>query len=201
MNQIKTGKLIAECRKRKNLTQLQLADMLHITDRAVSKWETGRALPDSSIMIRLCEILEISVNDLLNGEIIECSNSKIENKLLLEMIKQKEVSDRRLLNIEILLGIIGILPTIISVLIVVAIPMKEWIGVVIILTSMIPFLISTPFLIMIEQRAGYYECSNCTNKYVPEYKKIFLSRHIGRKRKLKCPKCNKKVWHNKVINK
>ena len=51
MDQLKIGKFIAECRKKKNLTQMQLAEMLNITDRAVSKWETGRSLPDSSIML------------------------------------------------------------------------------------------------------------------------------------------------------
>lgn len=64
MNLIKIGKFIAECRKEKNLTQLQLAEILFVTDRAVSKWENGRSLPDSSIMLSLCNCLDISVNDL-----------------------------------------------------------------------------------------------------------------------------------------
>ena len=67
MDQIKIGKFITEKRKERGLTQLQLADKLGITDRAVSKWETGRSLPDASIMLELCSILEITVNDLLNG--------------------------------------------------------------------------------------------------------------------------------------
>ena len=68
MDQIKIGRFIAECRKQKNLSQLQLADMLNITDKAVSKWERGISRPSSSIMLELCEILGISVNELLNGE-------------------------------------------------------------------------------------------------------------------------------------
>ena len=70
MDQIKIGKFIAERRKLKNLTQAQLAEKLNITDRAVSKWENGRSLPDSSIMLELCEMLEITVNDLLSGEVV-----------------------------------------------------------------------------------------------------------------------------------
>ena len=58
MDQVKIGKFIAECRKRANLTQMQLAEKLGITDRAVSKWERGKALPDSSIMLELCRILK-----------------------------------------------------------------------------------------------------------------------------------------------
>ena len=67
MDQVKIGKFISDCRKKQNLTQAGLAEQLGITDRAISKWETGRALPDSSIMLDLCKILKISVNDLLNG--------------------------------------------------------------------------------------------------------------------------------------
>lgn len=68
MNQTEIGKFIARCRKEKKLTQAQLAEKLNITDRAVSKWETGKSMPDSSIMLELCEILGITVNELLSGE-------------------------------------------------------------------------------------------------------------------------------------
>lgn len=71
MNQVDTGKFIASSRKEKGLTQVQLAEMLNITDRAVSKWETGKCMPDSSIMLELCNILDVTVNELLSGERIE----------------------------------------------------------------------------------------------------------------------------------
>ena len=63
MDQVKIGKCFAECRRKTNLTQMQLAEKLNITDRALSKWETGKSLPDSSIMLELCDVLGISVND------------------------------------------------------------------------------------------------------------------------------------------
>ena len=65
MNQIKIGKFISENRKKVNLTQFELAEKLCVTDRAVSKWENGKSMPDSSIMLELCEILQISVTELL----------------------------------------------------------------------------------------------------------------------------------------
>ena len=74
MDQVKIGKFIAECRKKNMLTQMQLAEKLNITDRAVSKWETGKAMPDTSIMLELCDILGISVNDLLSGEVVSMEN-------------------------------------------------------------------------------------------------------------------------------
>ncbi len=71
MNQEKIGKFIATCRKKQNLTQEQLAEKLGITYKAVSKWECGKGLPDASIMIELCKILKITVNDLLSGEKVD----------------------------------------------------------------------------------------------------------------------------------
>ena len=95
MDQIKIGKFIAECRKKNNLTQMQLAEKLNITDRAISKWENGKGMPDSSLMLDLCNELTISVNELLSGEELEMNdyNKKTEENLI-EMVKQKEESDR-----------------------------------------------------------------------------------------------------------
>lgn len=98
MNQVKVGKFIAECRKKKNLTQMQLAEKLNITDRAISKWETGKGMPDSSIMLDLCKELEISVNELLSGEVIEMENyEKKTEELLLEMARKEEEQNKKLL--------------------------------------------------------------------------------------------------------
>ncbi|MCH5250118.1 MAG: helix-turn-helix transcriptional regulator [Lachnospiraceae bacterium] len=90
MNQDNIGKFIAGCRKDKGLTQAQLAEKLNITDRAVSKWETGKSMPDSSIMLELCEILGITVNELLSGEKIGMENydKKVDENLI--ALKQKD---------------------------------------------------------------------------------------------------------------
>ena len=202
MDQIKIGKFIAERRKSAGLTQMQLAEKLNITDRAVSKWETGKAMPDSSIMLGLCDILKISVNDLLCGEVVSVDNynKELENNLL-ETMKQKEQSDKRLLIMEVLLGISGLLPLLVVTIIIIIVPMEEWLATVIELASLVPFVIMLPFLIRIEQTAGYYECRECSHKYVPTFKKVFWARHIGRTRKMKCPNCNKKAWHKKVLSK
>lgn len=91
MNQIDTGRFIASCRKEKGLTQAQLAEKLNITDRAVSKWETGKCMPDSSIMLELCNILDITVNELLSGERIEMNDYEEKvNENLIEFKKKDE---------------------------------------------------------------------------------------------------------------
>lgn len=91
MNQEAIGKFIAECRKEKELTQLQLAEKLNITNRAVSKWETGKSCPDASIMLELCNILGITVNELLSGERITMENyQKKAEENLVELQGKKE---------------------------------------------------------------------------------------------------------------
>lgn len=202
MDQIKIGRFIAERRKNKNLTQAQLAEKLNVTDRAVSKWERGRCLPDSSIMLDLCRELGISVNDLLYGEVItmENNNEKHEQQLL-ELLKQKEESDKRLLLIEIVIGFLAIAVMLALCLTAAYVQMEDWLRIVLILIGFVPVLILTPFMLKIEQTAGYYECKECHHKYIPAYKSVFFSMHYGRTRYMKCPKCGKRSWQKKVISK
>ena len=202
MDQIKIGKFIAERRKAAELTQMQLAEKLNITDRAISKWENGRAMPDSSIMLLLCDILKISVNDLLHGEVktMDSYNEELE-KTLLEMLKEKEKSDKRLLFAEVLIGLFSLIPLIPATIITAIVSMAEWIKVIIVFSSIIPLLIALPFLIKIEQKAGYYECAKCGHRYIPTYKSVFMSMHMGRTRHMRCPNCNEKSWQKKKITK
>ncbi len=202
MDQVKIGKFIAECRKRSNLTQMQLAEKLNITDRAVSKWETGKSLPDSSIMLELCDTLKITVNDLLSGETVTMDNynKELENNLL-DMVKQKQESDKRLLRMELLAGVLASIPLVVCMVIGLLVPIEEWKQVVIVLSGMMPLLAAIPFLLRVEQVAGFYECKHCRHHYVPEYKSVFMAPHIGRTRYMKCPECKKWSWQKKVIGK
>ena len=202
MDMIKVGRFISTKRKEQNLTQMQLAEKLSITDRAVSKWECGKALPDSSIMIELCEILNISVNELLTGEEIEMEkyDKQVEQNLI-EMVKQKEESDKRLLNIEIVLMAISITFFIAIIAIVSFVDMPLWAKIVIGIGGFIQLLASTLICFRIEQKAGYYECQECHHRYVPTFLQSSIAPHMGRTKYMKCPKCGKKSWQRKIISK
>ena len=202
MDQVKIGKFIAECRKRENLTQMQLAEKLNITDRAVSKWENGKSMPDSAIMLDLCEILKITVNDLLCGEKVamENYNKELENNLL-EMVKQKEKADKRLLTLEVVIGITSFTVFFAMLIIASLATMDDWVRILMISISAVAFLAICIALIRIEQVAGYYECKNCGHKYVPTYKAVMKSMHMGRTRYMKCPECQKRSWQKKVVSK
>ena len=201
MDQLKTGRFIAEKRKEKKLTQAQLAEALGITDRAVSKWETGKSLPDASIMLDLCMLLGISVNELLSGEVLEMTNyNEMAEKNLLEMKKKKEASDKRLLRLEIVIGLLISAVFLVLIFIASFVEMEDWLRIMLILTGFVPFAVMIPFAIRIEQMAGYYECRNCGNRYIPKYSSVLFAMHVNRTRYMKCPKCGKRSWQKKVIH-
>ena len=122
-------------------------------------------------------------------------------KQLIEMVKQKEDSDRRLLRMEIVLGVCCLLPVVASVIIAYTVPMEEWLSGVIVGAGLLPLLIATPFAIKIEQKAGYYECKKCGHRHIPRYSSVFWAMHINRTRYMKCPECGKRSWQRKVIGK
>ena len=200
MDQIKIGKFIAERRRNAGLTQMQLAEKLNITDRAISKWERGRSMPDSSIMLHLCSILGISVNELLSGEKIsmESYNKELENNLL-DMLRQKEQADKRLLSLEVFIGITATVILFTLVLLASFVPMADWIRVSIVALGFIMFFAGCFYALLIEQVAGYYVCKECGHRYIPTYKAVTVAPHMGRARYMRCPKCNKKSWQKKVV--
>ena len=202
MDQIKIGKFIAECRKKNNLTQMQLAEKLNITDRAISKWENGKSMPDSLIMLDLCNELKISVNELLSGEVIKMNNynEKLEQNLI-DMVKQKEETDRKLLKLEIVVGYISSITFLILIFVASFVEMQNWIRILLIAFGLMTFAVGVYNCIKIEQTAGYYECAKCHHKYIPTYSSVLWSMHISRTRYMKCPNCNQKSWQKKVISK
>ena len=202
MDQVKIGKFIAQRRKEANLTQAQLAEKLDITDRAVSKWETGKAMPDSSVLLELCAILGITVNDLLSGEVVimEQYNKELENNLL-EIVKQKELSDKRLLAAEVFIGITATAILFVLIFTAAFVQMETWLRIFLMVLGFVLFLAGCFYAVRIEQVAGYYLCKECGHRYVPTYKAVNLAPHMGRTRKMTCPACGKKSWQKKVLTK
>lgn len=202
MDQRKIGRLIAERRKANGLTQAKLAETLGVTDRAVSKWENGKAMPDSSIMLELCEELKITVNDLLSGEVVTMNEyNEKQEQILLDMVKQKENSDKRLLSMEILIGLLSTFILLSMTTIASFLTMDDWLRVVLIILGFVPCLIGLFFAIKIEQEAGYYECAKCGHRYVPTFGSVLMAMHFGRTRYMSCPHCHERSWQKKVLSK
>lgn len=202
MDQVKIGKFIAECRKEKKLTQAQLAEKLGVTDRAVSKWETGKCLPDASLMPELCEIIGISLNDLFNGRRIAMKNYKeVAEATMLEMRKIEEQKNKMLLTMEIVMGLAAAFALIISAVIFdQATGMSEAARAIILTVGIVQFFICMFIGLNIETKAGYYKCAECGHTYVPEYKSVFFAMHMGWTRRMTCPCCGKKSWQKKLTS-
>ena len=202
MNQIKIGKFIAICRKEQGLTQMQLAEKLGITDRAVSKWETGKSLPDASIMLELCDILRITVNDLLSGEMISMKENNQKNEeLLIEMAKELEKKNKTIWHAMLAIMTVCIIGLLGSLLLInLLIPEGPWM-LVAILASCILFLVPCFYALKLEVSVGAYKCKNCGHEIVPTYKEVLMAKHRGFTRYLMCPKCNKRTWCKKILKK
>ena len=202
MDQTRIGRFIADRRKKASLTQMQLAEKLNITDRAISKWENGKSLPDSSIMLELCDVLGISVNDLLSGEVVTMENYNKEiEKNLLDMIKQKEQADKRLAAAEVFIGITATIVLFALVFVAAFVQMQTWLKIALIVSGFILFLAGCFYALRLEQVAGYYMCKHCKHSYVPTYKAISMAMHMGRTRYMRCPQCGKKSWQKKMFHK
>jgi len=202
MDQIKIGKFIASCRKEQGMTQAVLAEKLGISDRAISKWETGKAMPDSGIMLELCELLKINVNELLSGERImaEAYDKRAEENLL-AMRREVEEKNRQMLQTEYWIAIPAVIAGLIMVFVASFIEMPVWLRIALIVFALIMIFTVAFIAVGIEQKAGYYECQNCHHRYVPTYWQTNLAMHMGRTRYMKCPKCGKRSWQKKVLTK
>ena len=202
MNQIKIGRFIAECRKKANLTQIQLAEKLGITDKAISKWERGVAMPDTSIMLNLCDILGISVNELLNGEKIYMENSNQKNEqLLLDMAKELEKKNKVIWTSMwaiMIVSVTALLAGIFAVRFLIAEGVWQLVAV---LGLSVVFLIPCFYALKLEVSVGAYKCKNCGHEIVPTYKEAMMAMHRGFTRHLMCPECGKRTWCKKVLMK
>lgn len=202
MEQVKIGKFIASKRKEQGLTQLQLAERLGITDRAVSKWETGKSLPDASLMPELCKLLKITINDLLCGEVVSVENyNEKAEKALLEMVKKEEMQNKKLMMYENVIGFGSTLSFLIQVLVAVFFVKNTTAQILLFILAFAFLIVGVSFALKIEAETGYYECQKCHNKYVPKYSSVYFAMHLGTTRYMKCPKCGKKSWQKKVMSK
>ena len=191
MNQIKIGEFISSQRKMKNLTQAALAEKLGITDRAVSKWERGKGLPDVSLMLDLCEIFGITVNELLSGEEISMENSNQKNEqLLLDMAKELEQKNKTIWSSMWAIMIVSMTALFAGIMIsAFLIPEGVW-QLVTILGICIVFLVPCFYALKLEVSVGAYKCKECGHEIVPTYSEALWTMHRGFTRHLMCPKCN-----------
>ena len=201
MDLAKIGKFIAERRKAKKLTQVQLAEKIMVSEKTISKWECGNGFPDTTLILPLCEVLEISANELLCGKLL--SNEEYKNtadKNIVALKGTNEHLSKLLLISEWFIGIFSVLIILAGAIVASYLDIAEIWRVLIVVGSLLLAIPPVVFAIWIEKDAGFYECGHCHHKYIPTWKAVLWSMHMGRTRKMKCPKCGKKTWNKKVIS-
>lgn len=191
MDQLKVGKFISTNRKLKHMTQRELADILSISDKTISKWETGNGLPEVSLMLPLCEALDISVNELLSGEKLSIINyqEKAEDNML-SLLKENEANRKRLFQ-----TIVSIVTTIIAsvslIMMASFLNLNTIIRTFLISIALIIIILSIISIILTDSKTGYYECPSCHHQFMPTIHEYVKGYHTFTKRYLRCPKCKK----------
>ena len=195
MDIVKIGYFIRECRKNKNLTQKQLADKLYVEPKTISKWETGKGLPDVSIMKNLCNELGISLSELFIGDYIkEESNDLLIEKLIIDGLNKERIQNKKKLIGEILIGCAFIGSVITLILLVGLVSIATYLKIILVVLSLIFIIIGLIGLVILDVNIGYFECAECHERFIPSIKDYVFGMHTLKKRKLKCPKCGKKTW-------
>lgn len=200
MNQILIGRFISEQRKSKRLTQKQLADELGISDKTVSKWECGKGLPEVSLMIPLCDKLEITVNDLLSGKKVTDDEyrGKAETNII-NLVMENEKSRRKYI-ISVINGIITIIAALALIFIASYFKLNNAVRIILIAAALIVAVFGIASSAVLDRESGVFECPYCKALFTPEMREYIKGRHTITKRKLTCPKCGKKsMCRHKII--
>lgn len=160
-------------------------------------------MPDASIMLELCELLKINVNELLTGEHIIMDNYKeIAEKNLVEMRKQEEKTNKALLKAETFLVTLTVVASLSMIMMGCFIgTQNKIIAIILCVLGSVITLMGVFYGLKIEHDAGYYECPECKERYVPTMKAVVMAPHYGTTRKMKCPHCGAKGYHKKVLTK
>ena len=127
-------------------------------------------------------------------------NKELENNLM-EMIKQKEQADKRLLSVEVFIGITATVVLFAMVLLAAFVQMSIGLRISLMVLGFVLLFAGCFYALRMEQVAGYYTCKKCGHRYVPTYRAVAMAPHMGRTRYMRCPHCEKKSWQKKVLSK
>ena len=203
MDQVKIGKFLSDERKAKGYTQKQLSELLGISDKTISKWECGNGFPEASLLLPLCNELEITVNELLTGERISQQNYKKKaEENMVNMIREKEENKQKLL----LTTMIGVISTItfVTLLLVVCFytdVIKLPIKMVLMVIAISVFGVGLYVAMWGDRKIGYFKCRNCNELFTPTFMQYNMGMHLLSTRYLKCPHCKTRTWCKKVMTK
>lgn len=201
MDHKKIGGFIAQERKSKGMTQEQFAEKLFVSAKTVSKWENGNGLPDTNLLFPICEIFDVTVNELLSGE--RLSDTDYKNRAednISKLLSERRTSKQKiafsvvcfLVCFSVLLG---------CVLISAYVEMELWLRVVLIVYGFIVFFFGIGVAFYYDIKVGSFECRHCGKRFVPTAMQYIVGMHSVTTRFLKCPYCGKRSFCKKRLTK
>ena len=203
MDQVKIGKFLSDERKAKGYTQKQLSELLGISDKTISKWECGNGFPEASLLLPLCNELEITVNELLTGERISQQNYKKKaEENMVNMIREKEENKQKIL-LTTMIGVISTITFVTLLLVVcfytdvITLPIK----IVLMVIAISVFGVGLYVAMWGDRKIGYFKCRNCNELFTPTFMQYNMGMHLLSTRYLKCPHCKTRTWCKKVMTK
>jgi len=201
MDQIQIGKFIAEERKVKKYTQRELADKLGISDKTISKWERGNGFPEVSLLLPLCNELEITVNELLSGKRLqEVDYKKIAEENMVNLVKEAQESKKKIV-MSALVSCLVIIAAVPLFVIAGAFEMDVLLRIILMGIGIIIIIIGIAIACILDREAGAFECPECNERFVPDMKSYVMGPHTLTKRKLTCPKCGCTKYCRHVLTK
>lgn len=194
MDQIRTGKFIADMRKEKGLTQRQLADRLTISDKTVSKWECGNGLPEVALMLPLCDVLGVSVNELLSGERLSDTDyrKKAEDNMM-DLMKEREQNKKKVW-LQIAIAVFVLLPAFALMILAGVADLQTWLRWTILGIAVLLAVGGIGIAAAVDIHTGTFECKYCKTRFVPTAGAYIAGPHTILTRYLKCPNCGKKSY-------
>ena len=199
MDQVKIGKFIQEVRKEQNLTQKEVAEKLNISDKTVSKWETGNGLPEVGLMLPLCKLLGLSVNELLSGERLdEKQYHERAEKNIMSLMNERKYAKKKTAILMIIA--FSVIITCCALFIVVGLAeMEAWLRILLIVIGFIAMSAVILCICFLDNEIGDFECVKCGEHFTPSYGAYIMGMHTITRRHLRCPKCGKKSWCKKTL--
>ena len=194
MDQIKIGRFIADRRKGMQLTQRQLADKLGVSDKTISKWECGKGLPEVALMMPLCELLNINVNELLSGEKLsdESYHKKAEENIM-NLVKEKEESKKKII-LSTIVGVMCVVSVTTMVMVAGVFEMETAARIALIVIACVVLVAGIGVACVLDRDAGTFECRHCNTRFVPDMGSYIKGAHTITTRYLKCPECGKSSY-------
>ena len=195
------GEKIQKLRKQRGLSQEALAEKVTVTRKTISKWERGNGFPEVSLLLPLCNELEITVNELLSGErVSEEDYLKKAEENMVNLVREAQERKKKIILSAMAAGL-TIIAAVPLFLLSGMLAMENWMRILLIIIGLVVICGGIVIACILDRDAGAYECPDCKNRFVPDMKSYIMGPHTITKRKLVCPNCGAYKYCKKVLTK